>query len=63
MAKEVGAEAYVECSAYTQRNLRRVFDRAMRSGLSESGLLPSGKKSKNKNKDGLKCVGLKCSLM
>lgn len=33
MAKEIGALAYVECSALTQTNIKRVFDVAIRAGL------------------------------
>ncbi|CAF4854000.1 unnamed protein product, partial [Rotaria sp. Silwood2] len=32
MAQEIGAVAYIECSALTQKNLARVFDIAIRAG-------------------------------
>ena len=45
MAKEIGAVAYIECSALTQKNLSRVFDIAIRAGL---GKYPNTMKSKKK---------------
>ena len=35
MAKEIGAKAYLECSALTQEGLREVFEQAIRTVLSE----------------------------
>jgi len=33
MANKIGANAYVECSALTQRGLRSVFETAIKLGL------------------------------
>ena len=46
LAKEIGAEAYMECSALTQEGLRDLFDTAVRSVM-----FPKEKKKKSK-----KCV-------
>ena len=48
MAIEIGAVAYVECSALTQINLSRVFDIAIRAGL--------GRYPKIKQRKGPKCT-------
>ncbi|CAF0721975.1 unnamed protein product [Adineta ricciae] len=48
MAAEIGAVAYVECSALTQINLSRVFDIAIRAGL--------GRYPKIKQRKGPKCT-------
>ncbi|CAF1533670.1 unnamed protein product [Adineta ricciae] len=48
MAAEIGAVAYVECSALTQINLSRVFDIAIRAGL--------GRYPKIKQRKGSKCT-------
>ncbi len=48
MAEEIGAVAYVECSALTQTNLRNVFDIAIRAGL--------GKYPKIKRRKRHKCI-------
>ncbi|CAF1924157.1 unnamed protein product [Rotaria magnacalcarata] len=46
MAQEIGAVAYIECSALTQKNLARVFDIAIRAGL---GKYPKMKRRKRKS--------------
>ncbi|CAF1036063.1 unnamed protein product [Adineta steineri] len=48
MAEEIGATAYVECSALTQTNLTQVFDIAIRAGL--------GKHPKLKRRRKYKCI-------
>ena len=48
MAEDIGAVAYIECSALTQKNLKRVFDIAIRAGL--------GKYSKMKRRKKYKCI-------
>ena len=46
MAKEIGAVAYIECSALTQTNLTRVFDIAIRAGLGKYPKMSERKKFK-----------------
>ena len=36
MRRDIGAVAYVECSALTQKGLKRVFDEAVRAALCPS---------------------------
>ncbi len=50
MASEIGAVKYVECSALTQKNLKLVFDEAIRAVL-----FPSESASKGKKKQGGGC--------
>lgn len=53
LAKEVNADAWIECSARTQQNLGRVFDEAIRLALN-----PPDRSGKKKNQKSAK----KCSL-
>lgn len=49
MASEIGAVKYVECSALTQKNLKLVFDEAIRAVLFPSD---AGKKNAKKSSGG-----------
>jgi len=44
LAKDVGAQAYIECSALTQQNLKQVFDSAIRIALSAAAKEETTKK-------------------
>jgi len=37
-ARHIGAEAYIECSALTQHNLKEIFDVAVRAALVRRGI-------------------------
>ena len=48
MAKHIGAESYIECSALTQENLKEVFEEVCRVHLQKPGSV-IGKKDPSKN--------------
>ena len=55
MKKEIAAERYVECSAYSGEGVKRVFDEVVRVGRREEGKKKGGKKM---GKEGRGCVVL-----
>eukprot|EP00092_Neocalanus_flemingeri_P019896 GFUD01021552.1.p1 GENE.GFUD01021552.1~~GFUD01021552.1.p1 ORF type:complete len:197 (+),score=25.31 GFUD01021552.1:113-703(+) len=57
MAKEVGAKMYIECSALTQRGLKKVFDEAILTSFEPPGM----EKPRNRRGHVLNC-GM-CSLL
>ena len=53
--RSVGALAYVECSALTQKNLKEVFDTCILASMDKRGLLKKCKKKGSRSSKKYKC--------
>ena len=57
VSRDIGAIAYIECSALTQRNMKKVFDTCIRSVITPEAFEDkSSKKKKKKRRSGPKCA-------